>query len=138
MRSVAVLGTGIMGAPMARNLAAAGLEVTAWNRTAEKAKPLAEDEIAVAESPAEAAARAEAVLTMLTAGEAVEEVMTGGGALEAMAPDALWIQTSTVGLAAIRRLADLAGGRGRLRRRSRARHEGASRVRGADRARRRG
>jgi ribonuclease D len=112
VRSVAVLGTGIMGAPMARNLAAAGLEVTAWNRTAEKAKPLAEDEIAVAESPAEAAARAEAVLTMLTAGEAVEEVMTGGGALEAMAPDALWIQTSTVGLAAIRRLADLAGERG--------------------------
>jgi len=35
---VAVLGTGIMGAPMARNLAAAGHEVTAWNRSAEKAE----------------------------------------------------------------------------------------------------
>ncbi len=39
---VAVLGTGIMGAPMARNLAAAGHEVSAWNRSREKAEPLAE------------------------------------------------------------------------------------------------
>jgi 3-hydroxyisobutyrate dehydrogenase len=110
VRSVAVLGTGIMGAPMARNLAAAGLDVTAWNRTPEKARPLAEHGIMVAGSPSDAAADADAVLTMLTAGEAVEEVMTGG-ALETMAPDALWIQSSTVGLGAISRLASLAGER---------------------------
>ena len=40
---VAVLGTGIMGAPMARNLAAAGHEVRAWNRSRERAEPLAAD-----------------------------------------------------------------------------------------------
>ena len=54
---VAVLGTGIMGAPMARNLAAAGHEVSAWNRSREKAEPLAEHGVSVAGSVAEAVAR---------------------------------------------------------------------------------
>ena len=46
---VAVLGTGIMGAAMARNLLSAGMEVRAWNRSREKAEPLAE----VAGNPAD-------------------------------------------------------------------------------------
>ena len=50
--TVAVLGTGIMGAPMARNLLAAGFPVRAWNRTAEKAAPLADAGAVVAGSPA--------------------------------------------------------------------------------------
>ena len=53
--TVAVLGTGIMGAAMARNLLAAGMEVRVWNRTREKAEPLADDIARVAEGPAEAA-----------------------------------------------------------------------------------
>jgi 3-hydroxyisobutyrate dehydrogenase len=52
--TVAVLGTGIMGAAMARNLLAAGMEVRVWNRTREKADPLAEDGAAVTASPAQA------------------------------------------------------------------------------------
>jgi 3-hydroxyisobutyrate dehydrogenase len=50
---VAVLGTGIMGAAMARNLVSAGMEVRVWNRSREKARPLAEDGAKVAGSPAE-------------------------------------------------------------------------------------
>jgi 3-hydroxyacyl-CoA dehydrogenase len=53
--TVAVLGTGIMGAAMARNLLEAGMEVRVWNRTREKAEPLADDSARVAEGPAEAA-----------------------------------------------------------------------------------
>ena len=52
--AVAILGTGIMGAAMGRNLLAAGMEVHVWNRTREKADPLARDGAAVAASPAEA------------------------------------------------------------------------------------
>ena len=50
MATVAILGTGIMGAPMARNLAAAGLDVRAWNRTAEKARALEDAGVTVAGS----------------------------------------------------------------------------------------
>jgi 3-hydroxyisobutyrate dehydrogenase len=62
---VAVLGTGSMGAPMARNLAGAGHEVSAWNRSREKAEPLAEHGVSVAGSVAEAVAGADVVVTML-------------------------------------------------------------------------
>ena len=78
---VAVLGTGIMGAPMARNLAAAGHEVRAWNRTPEKA----EDGIDGVEPAGEIAAAvrgADVVITMLADGGAVEAV--AGEALPAM------------------------------------------------------
>lgn len=113
IRSVAVLGTGTMGAPMARNLAAAGFEVSAWNRSRERAEPLAEHGIEIAATAPEAAGRADAVMTILTAGDAVEEVMSGGGGvLEAMRDDAVWIQASTVGTTAAERLresADAAG-----------------------------
>src|SRR5436190_4673385 len=100
-----------MGAPIARNLATAGLEVRAWNRSREKAEPLREHGVAVAGSAAEAADGADAVVTMLSDGEAVEQVMRGG-ALEAMAEAAVWIQTSTVGIAAAERLAEFAHSRG--------------------------
>jgi 3-hydroxyisobutyrate dehydrogenase len=105
VRSVAVLGTGIMGAPMARNLAKAGLEVRAWNRTREKAEPLEDDGVTVVGTPAEAVAGADALLTMLADGDAVKDV--AGEAL-AEAGGTLWLQTSTVGLAAARELAKLA------------------------------
>lgn len=108
VRSVAVLGTGIMGAPIARNLAKAGFDVTAWNRSRDKAEPLADDGVTVGDSPAEAAREADAVLTMLTDGQAVEEVMTGG-VLEAMRDDARWLQASTIGVAACERMLELAG-----------------------------
>jgi 3-hydroxyisobutyrate dehydrogenase len=111
--SVAVLGTGIMGGPMARNIAAAGMETRVWNRTREKAEEIAaQDGVTVADSPAEAVEGADIVLTMLADGGAVESVMTDGGALEAMRDDAIWVQSSTVGIEAGERLAELAEKRG--------------------------
>jgi len=108
-RVVAVLGTGIMGGPMARKLARAGLEVRAWNRTREKADALADDGVNVAGSPAEAVRGADSLITMLADGEAVKAVARE--ALEA-ADGALWLQTSTVGLTATDELAQLAAGAG--------------------------
>jgi len=104
--TVAVLGTGIMGRPMAQNVAAAGLDTRVWNRTLEKAEAV--EGATVADSPADAVNGADIVLTMLAEGHAVESVMTEGGALEAMGDHAIWIQTSTVGIESTERLARLA------------------------------
>jgi 3-hydroxyisobutyrate dehydrogenase len=87
---IAVLGTGIMGGPMASNLAAAGHDVTAWNRTREKADGLG---ATVADTPAKAVDGADVLLTMLADGPTVDAVMPE------LDPDVLWIQSSTVGVA---------------------------------------
>jgi len=108
MARIAVLGTGIMGGPMARNLLRAGHEVSVWNRTEEKARALAHDGAQVAGSPAEAVTGAEIVITMLADARAVDAVMLDGGALDAIPDGALWLQTSTVGLEATERLAAIA------------------------------
>ncbi len=100
---VAFLGTGVMGAPMARNVAGAGHEVTAWNRTASKAEALG---LPTADFPAAAADGAEAVVTMLADGAAVEAVARE--ALPALPDGAVWIQMSTIGAPDAERLAALA------------------------------
>ncbi|MFF1639697.1 NAD(P)-dependent oxidoreductase [Streptomyces sp. NPDC058246] len=108
---IAVLGTGIMGTPITRNLLRAGFEVRVWNRTAGKAEPLAAEGAHLASTPAEAAAGADIVLTMLADGQAVADVMTGEqGALTVLSAEAVWIQMSTVGVPWARRLSDLAEG----------------------------
>ena len=95
--TVAVIGTGIMGAPMARNLARAGLRVTVWNRTSGKAEALREDGVGVAPTAGEAAARADAVITMLTDGAAVTEILFGAGdAARAARPASLFIDCSSI------------------------------------------
>jgi 3-hydroxyisobutyrate dehydrogenase len=104
--TVAVLGTGIMGAPMARNLLAAGFPVRAWNRSAEKSAPLSGAGATVAASPAEAAEGAQIVLTMLTDADAVLET-----AAPALRPGQVWIQASTVGIEGSERCAALAAER---------------------------
>jgi 3-hydroxyisobutyrate dehydrogenase len=104
--TVAVLGTGIMGAPMARNLASAGLEVRAWNRTAEKARPLAEHGIAVAEDVAEAVGGADVALTMLADADATLAV--GERALGTLDGEAIWLQTGTIGIEGTERCAEAA------------------------------
>jgi 3-hydroxyisobutyrate dehydrogenase len=110
MQHIAVLGTGTMGAPMARNLLRAGFRVRVWNRTPAKAAALVGDGARPASDPAEAATAADVVITMLTDGASVEDVMTGpGGALSMLRPGAIWIQMSTVGVEWTDRLADLAG-----------------------------
>ncbi|MCH9021061.1 MAG: NAD(P)-binding domain-containing protein [Proteobacteria bacterium] len=79
---IAVLGTGLMGAPMAANLLAAGHRVTVWNRTRAKTEPLTARGAAGADSPAAAVGEAEVVVTMLENGPAVTEVLFDSGAAE--------------------------------------------------------
>lgn len=108
---VALLGTGIMGAAMARNLMGAGTEVRAWNRSKEKAEPLEGDGATVFEDPAEAASGADFLLTMLPDADVIEKVV-GGGVLSALADRAVWLQMSTVGEGGNERLARLAAENG--------------------------
>lgn len=111
--TIAVLGAGTMGAPIARNLLRAGYPVRVWNRTPAKAEALAADGARHAPQPAAAAAGAEALITMLADGAAVEQAMTGpAGALPAMTPGAVWVQMSTVGVEWTRKLAALAAHQG--------------------------
>jgi 3-hydroxyisobutyrate dehydrogenase len=70
--TVAVLGTGIMGAAMARNLLSAGMQVRAWNRSREKAEPLEKEGAEVADNPGDAARSAAFILTMLPDADVVE------------------------------------------------------------------
>jgi 3-hydroxyisobutyrate dehydrogenase len=92
---VAVLGTGIMGAAMARNLLKAGCELRAWNRSPDKARELAQHGADVSETPSGAVREAEFVITMLSDGDAVAAVMKE--AAGSVRDDAIWLQTSTVG-----------------------------------------
>jgi 3-hydroxyisobutyrate dehydrogenase len=97
---VAVLGTGIMGSPMARNLAAAGLRTTVWDRSPGATAPLAEAGALVAASPAEAVRDADVVITMLPTAEVVDSVVFAGGVAQALAEGAIWAQMGTIGLSA--------------------------------------
>src|SRR4051812_14049643 len=90
LRKIAVLGTGTMGAPIARNIAKGGFSVGAWNRTREKAERLTEAGITVAESAAEAIRDADAVVTMLTDGDAVRATMEAASA--GLRPGLIWMQ----------------------------------------------
>ncbi len=107
-KSVAVLGTGMMGAGMARSLLRAGLDVTVWNRSADKARPLAADGAAVAADPAEAVVGADVVLTVLFDADSTAEVVRD----LKLGADVVWVQSGTVGLDGARRLAELAGDAG--------------------------
>lgn len=93
--TVSVLGTGIMGAAMARNLCRAGMSVQVWNRTREKAEPLAADGARVAGTPAEAVEGADVVLTMLYDGHTVMGVMRE--AVPGLRSGTVWAQSTTAG-----------------------------------------
>src|SRR5690348_10572867 len=110
VKAVAVLGTGFMGAGMARSLLRAGLDVAVWNRDASKTVPLASAGARVAASAAEAVAGADAVLTMLFDAEATAEV--AATMLPSARKDVVWVQCATVGLDGARRLASLAAEQG--------------------------
>ncbi|HEY5319166.1 MAG TPA: NAD(P)-dependent oxidoreductase [Solirubrobacteraceae bacterium] len=101
--TIAVLGTGRMGAPIARNLLAAGFPVRVWNRTLERARPLSEVGAIVAETPAAAATGADVLLTMLADGPATSRAVDG--AFEGLGRGAVWIQMGTIGLEWTMRLA---------------------------------
>lgn len=104
MTTIAVLGTGIMGAPIARNLARAGFDVRAWNRTPAKAEALSEDGVTVCDRPRAATDGADVLLTMLLDADAVASSVDGALDRRGL----VWLQCSTVGIAGTQRLADLA------------------------------
>jgi 3-hydroxyisobutyrate dehydrogenase-like beta-hydroxyacid dehydrogenase len=93
---IAVLGIGMMGYPMARRLCQAGHAVSIWNRDRSKAERLLADGARVAASPAEAVAGADFVVTLLTDGAAVADVLFEQGAAAAMAPGALMVDMSSI------------------------------------------
>jgi 3-hydroxyisobutyrate dehydrogenase len=105
--TVAVLGAGgTMGLPIARNIARAGGRVRAWNRSVEKARPLAADGAFVADSAAQAVQGATVVLTMLSDVDVV--VTTMDAAAGDLSAGALWLQMSTIGEAGTQRCTELA------------------------------
>jgi 3-hydroxyisobutyrate dehydrogenase len=104
--TVSVLGTGIMGAAMARNIARAGHTVRAWNRTRAKAEPLAADGAHIAATPAQAVQDADVVLTMLYDGPAALDTMRQ--AAPALRPGTAWAQSTTAGIESVAELAAFA------------------------------
>jgi 3-hydroxyisobutyrate dehydrogenase len=106
MGTIAFLGTGTMGLPMARNLRAAGFEVRAWNRSPERARPLADHGVEVFDDPTRAAQGAEFVVTMLS--DAVAVLDTAPAALGQLQDGGIWLQMSTIGIEGIERCAEVA------------------------------
>ena len=105
--SVGLIGLGIMGMPMARNLLKAGYSVVAYNRTASKAQELAEEDGATAVgTPREVAEACSTVITMVTDSPDVEAVVLGeGGAIEGIQRDAVLIDMSTISPSVTRTIA---------------------------------
>ena len=110
MTAIAFLGTGLMGAPMARRLLGAGHDVTVWNRDATKARALADDGARIAPDAADAVRGADLVFTMLSDGAAVGQVLFDRGVADAMVPGGTVVDTSSIAPDAARdharRLAD--------------------------------
>ena len=106
--SIAVIGTGIMGSAMARNLVAAGLPTTVWDRSPEATAPLAAAGAVVAASVPDAIRDARVVITMLPDADAVESVMLADGP-PLFAAGAAWAQMGTIGVTATTGLASRLG-----------------------------
>jgi 3-hydroxyisobutyrate dehydrogenase len=102
--TVAVLGTGIMGSAMARNLAAAGLRTTVWDRSQAATAPLGAAGAVVAETPQDALRDARVVITMLPTADVVESVLFADEVPQIFAQGAVWAQMGTIGAEATTRI----------------------------------
>jgi 3-hydroxyisobutyrate dehydrogenase len=102
-----VLGTGTMGHGMATSALRAGMPTVVWNREPETNRDLADLGADVAATAADAARRAAIVVTMVTDADAVMSIARDQGMLAALAPGAIWVQMSTIGVAGIERVAAL-------------------------------
>lgn len=102
---VAVLGIGAMGHGMATSALRAGIPTIVWNREPEATRDLAGLGADVAQTAADAARRAAIVVTMVTDTDAVVSIARDQGMLAALAPEAIWVQMSTIGVAGIDRVA---------------------------------
>ena len=94
MTKLTLLGTGLMGGPMARNLLKAGHDVTVWNRSRAKAEPLTEHGATVADAPAEAVAGSAVVISMLSDGQASDAVQDA--AMDAFEAGAVWVEMGSI------------------------------------------
>jgi 3-hydroxyisobutyrate dehydrogenase len=108
--TVGFIGLGIMGAPMVRNLLAAGFDLTVWNRTPARCEPAAEAGATVAESPAAVGARSDITITCVTASADVEAVLLGAdGApppvIDGVRPGSVVVDMSTISPAVTRAVA---------------------------------
>ena len=104
--TVAVIGAGIMGSAMTRNLVAAGVNTRVWDRSPAATAPLAAAGAVVAPSAREAVRDADVVITMLPTADAVESVMFDGQVAEAFADGCVWAQMGTIGVEATLRIRD--------------------------------
>jgi 2-hydroxy-3-oxopropionate reductase len=113
MTTIAVIGLGVMGGPMASNLVKAGYDVVGYNRSPEKVNALVTEGGRGAASVAEAVRDAQVVLTVLPDSPDVEEVVGGDdGVLTHAAAGTLWIDSSTIEPKVAVRLAQAAAERG--------------------------
>ena len=103
-----MLGIGAMGHGMAASALRAGIPTIVWNRTPAATRDLAELGAEVAETAADAARRAPIVITMVSDTDAVVTIARDQGMLAALAPGAIWVQMSTIGVAGIERVAAMA------------------------------
>jgi 3-hydroxyisobutyrate dehydrogenase len=99
-----------MGLPMARHLAGAGFALRAWNRTPERAQPLAQYDVEICSDPRAAATGTTVLITMLSDASAVLD--SAAAALSALEPDGIWLQMSTIGIEGTALCASLAERRG--------------------------
>ena len=104
---VAVLGIGAMGHGMATSALRAGIPTIVWNRTPAATRDLAELGAEVAETVRDAVQRAAIVVTMVTDADAVISIARDQGMLAALAPGAIFVQMSTIGVAGIESVAAL-------------------------------
>ena len=107
--NITLLGTGLMGFPMARRLCEAGNTVRVWNRDRSKAEGLAAHGATVCNTPGEAVQGSEFVITMLQDGLVVESVLFDQGAAAAMLPGTVVIDMSSIQPAQARAHADRLG-----------------------------
>jgi 2-hydroxy-3-oxopropionate reductase len=93
---IALLGTGRMGLPMARRLCEAGHDVSVWNRTRDKAQPLAAHGARICDTPGQAVDGVEVTVGMLESGPIVQDVLFAQGAAKAMARGSLFIDMASI------------------------------------------
>ena len=106
--NIGFIGTGIMGAPMARNLLKAGYSVTVHNRTKAKAQDLLTEGAAWAESPADVARDSDVVITCVTDTPDVKQVLLGeDGVIEAARPGLICVDMSTISPAATKQMGQI-------------------------------
>lgn len=95
IRKITLIGTGLMGLPMSRNLMAAGHDLTVWNRSPARAAPLVAEGAKTASTAAEAIAGAEVIITMLSDGFATQALLDDDAFGAALKEGMIWIDTSS-------------------------------------------